>query len=611
MNTTSPAAQTPGDIANTLVALDAACAATDTPEQIRAILKQARDLLAAVHQDAEAARIRYQSLFDAVPDPVSVIAWDGTVLDLNRAGTLAYRRPREEVVGQPIHVLNPDLPRDHMIPVWERLSQGDTYVIEVTNRRSDGTRFPVEVHSAAFRQDGRECIVAVARDLSKRHDAEQRYLSLMESIDTGIVVQDAAGVPTFANAAAMRMLGIVDGQSLTEALDPAAWLIVDADGTELDATRYPGHLAIAQGSIVRSTVIGLHHRARRTLKWLSVTAVPQFAPDGDVPVQVLSMFQDITALKRENALFARAQALAGIGGWELDTARGRLYLTEGARRIFGRDPAPRSLADWLDGLQPADRERLRLAIEQACTGTSSIDLDLRMHRDDGQRCWVRVIGESPTLGVLQARIIGTVQDITASRHQEDTLRARARIDPLTGLLNRDAILQSLTRRMDETTDASVAVLYVDLDRFKAVNDAMGHAAGDCLLIEAAQRIGSAVDDSGIVARIGGDEFLVVCAGDPTIPETIATRMVQAFADPFVIEGTSFDVTASVGIACAPHDGNRAHALVQAADIAMYDSKRRGRNAWRAYRDMPGNAWPEDASDEPKRRASDWTAEPDA
>src|SRR3546814_2173345 len=114
----------------------------------------------------------------------------GIVLDLNKGGMAAYRRPREEIFGQPIEVLNPDLPKGHLGPVWYTINRGRTYVIEVTNMRADGTRFPVEVHSAGFQHDGRKCLVAVARDLSGRHDAELRYRELMEVIDKGIVVQD-------------------------------------------------------------------------------------------------------------------------------------------------------------------------------------------------------------------------------------------------------------------------------------------------------------------------------------------------------------------------------------------------------------------------------------
>ena len=92
-----------------------------------------------------------RAIFDALPDPVCLLDEQGTVLDLNHAGTLAYQRSRQGVVGRPIHLLNPDLPPDHLQPVWDELNRGHSYQVEVTNMRSDGSRFPVEVHSAAVR----------------------------------------------------------------------------------------------------------------------------------------------------------------------------------------------------------------------------------------------------------------------------------------------------------------------------------------------------------------------------------------------------------------------------------------------------------------------------
>src|SRR5690554_7941075 len=174
---------------------------------MRDLFRRAAVALRAAGADVEHAQLRYQALFHAVPDPVSVIAADGTVLDLNKAGMEAYRRPRQEIVGQPIHVLNPDLPEDHMAPVLEALDRGETYVIEVSNMRADGTRFPVEVHSAGFDHEGQRAIVAVARDLSRRREAEVRYRDLLEVIDKGILIQDTDGALVHANTAALRMIG--------------------------------------------------------------------------------------------------------------------------------------------------------------------------------------------------------------------------------------------------------------------------------------------------------------------------------------------------------------------------------------------------------------------
>ena len=141
-------------------------------EAMRALMRESARELRAARNAIDAERTRYRALFDAVPDPVSVLSRDGTVLDLNKAGIAAYKRPRDEIVGKPIEILNPELPRDHMVPVLETLDRGETYVIEVTNMRADGSRFPVEVHSASLVYDGQPALVAVARDMS--HDLKRR-----------------------------------------------------------------------------------------------------------------------------------------------------------------------------------------------------------------------------------------------------------------------------------------------------------------------------------------------------------------------------------------------------------------------------------------------------
>ncbi|MBP9535997.1 MAG: PAS domain-containing protein, partial [Pseudoxanthomonas sp.] len=193
MNGAGPDAVEPApavDPQTALAALEAALAVAPIDEATRTLLAQARDALRQALAEGEAARLRYHALFDAVPDPVSILSETGIVLDLNKAGIRAYNRSRQDIVGQPIETLNPDLPPDHLKPVWETLNRGETYVIEVTNMRGDGSRFPVEVHSAGFTHAGNKCIVAVARDLSGRWQAETRYRLLMESIDKGVLLVD-------------------------------------------------------------------------------------------------------------------------------------------------------------------------------------------------------------------------------------------------------------------------------------------------------------------------------------------------------------------------------------------------------------------------------------
>jgi diguanylate cyclase (GGDEF)-like protein/PAS domain S-box-containing protein len=568
----------------TLQAIVRAMADPAVDEGTRALLARARETLLAALASAEAERQRYRNLFDAVPDPVSIIAEDGTVMDLNRAGMRAYRRPREEIVGKNINVLNPDLPRDHLMPVWETLNRGDTYVIEVTNMRGDGSRFPVEVHSANINFDGRKSIVAVARDISTRREAEMRYRELMETIDKGIVVQDHDLGLQYCNGAAMRIFGIREDQRTADELGIEHWRIVGADGRELRRDELPAQRALDTGHVVESALLGMYHRQRRQMIWLTVTSVPQFLPGGNRPAQVTSLFSDVTELKRDSALFDRAQSLAHIGGWEWDIARDRLYLTEEAIRILGAALPPDTLDTLLACLREPDRRRLRCMVERVATGGAGFDLELQGRRHDGQPFWIRVIGDAEPGDPGNSRITGTLQDISTDKQAEETLRIQARTDPLTGLMNRDAVLTEIAERLADPVHPQASVLYIDLDRFKMINDVLGHNAGDELLVQAANRIRDAVGEHGMIARFGGDEFLVVCdaGGDRALPERLADAILRAFAEAFRFDQDEFSITASIGIARAPDDGLRPQQLIQNADIAMYDSKHRARNGWQVF-----------------------------
>lgn len=567
-----------------LLGLDRACADASLGEKTRQLLTAARAALLTVAQDAETARLRYRNLFDAVPDPVSIIAEDGTVLDLNRAGTQAYRRPREEIVGQNISMLNPDLPRDHLVPVWETLNRGETYVIEVTNMRGDGSRFPVEVHSANISFDGRKSIVAVARDISSRREAEMRYRELMETIDKGIVVQDRDLGIQYCNGAALRIFGIREDQRVSDELRLDRWRIVDGNGREIPPSDLPAQRALDTGHVVESVLLGMYHRQKKQLMWLTVTAVPQFAPGGNEPAQVTSIFNDVTELKRDSALFDRAQSLAHIGGWEWDIGRDRMYLTDEALRILGAARPLRTLDAMLLCLREQDRKRLRCAIDKIVEGGPGFDLELQGCQADGHTFWIRAIGEAEPGDPVTSRITGTMQDISQDKQAEEMLRIQARTDPLTGLMNRDAVLNELGARLDDPELAKVAVLYIDLDRFKMVNDILGHNAGDELLVQASNRIRGAVGTDGMIARFGGDEFLVICDArtEPGQPEALANAVLHAFADSFRFGKDEFAITASIGIARAPRDGVRPQQLIQNADIAMYDSKHRARNGWQPF-----------------------------
>jgi diguanylate cyclase (GGDEF)-like protein/PAS domain S-box-containing protein len=545
------------------------------------------EVLACLHglqREAESVRRRYASLFNAVPDPISIIAADGRIIDLNRAGEKAYQRPREQLIGKLVHAINPELPDNHMLPVLEALARDETYVIEVNNTRGDGSQFPVEVHSASFHDGPHHHVIAVARDLSRRREAELNYHALLVAIDKGVLFQGFDGRVLSANPAAYRILGLDEGLDVAASLRFDDWLVIDHRGHPIRFRELPPLRALASGKIVESTLLGLYHHRRKQLTWVSATSVPQFHAGSDKPHQVISLFSDVTELKRDSALFLRAQALARIGGWEWDGGRNRIYLTDEALRIVGRreDP-PRTLEDAMAHVAAPHRKAVEDALESVVRDGGAFDLEIQVVRPDGESHWARLIGQAEGRAPMSARITGTVQDITQRRQIEEALRSQARTDPLTGLFNRDGILSELERRLDGQ-HLGTTVIYIDLDRFKLVNDLLGHAAGDHMLVNAARRLEHCVGDAGLLARFGGDEFLVVtdASEDPATAEALAERITRAFGDSFRYAGEEFTITTSVGMARHPEHGRTVQQLVNNADAAMYVAKRRGRNTWQEF-----------------------------
>ncbi|HET9484463.1 MAG TPA: diguanylate cyclase, partial [Xanthomonadales bacterium] len=570
-----------------------ALAALDANGEPARNLRRAQDELERLLRGAETLESRYRGVLDAVPDAVTIHDRVGRIVDANRTACQIFGTTLDHLRQMTVHDLNPDLPPGHMDEVWRTFRIGQSVTVETTNVRADGTRFPVEVHSNAFQDGNDKRIVAVSRDITLRKQAEyalrsseERYHLLLDTIDKGILVQDADGRIVSANAAAARFLGVTVDELTDATVDADTWSIVDQDGRRLGYRDLPAIKALRTRRVVDSTLVGVYSPRLSGYSWFSVTSVPQFLEGNDEPFQVISMFSDVTALKRQNELFRQTQALASIGGWERDFLRDPVFWTEEVYRLLELDPSvPVSWEQMLAFFAPVDADRLRLAVEHLQKGGPAFDLELRLTTRNQHRRWVRVIGRAVVhRGEAQA-VSGTMQDITLRKVQEEQLRRQALTDPLTGLDNRDALLRSLTRAIDEAAPGEgPSLLYIDLDRFKVINDLLGHAAGDGLLVAASQRLKDTVGPDALLARFGGDEFMVMLphSADPDEPSRVAEHVTASFSRPFDYGGEEFAITASVGVAHFPEDGATIQQLINHADAAMYDAKRRGRNKWQRF-----------------------------
>ena len=208
-------------------------------------------------------------------------------------------------------------------------------------------------------------------------------------------------------------------------------------------------------------------------------------------------------------------------------------------------------------------------------------------RADGQIFW-EYITVSPLKNALGAvtHFVAVKEDITVRRSYEEYLRRQAHFDPLTGLPNRMLLLDRLDQAivLSQRNRNRSALLCVDLDRFKHVNDTLGHAAGDALLKEAAGRLAACARESDTIARLAGDEFVLLLSGveNAMAAQRVAQRVVDAFAVPFALEGQEHFVTASIGIALFPEDGSERQLLLRNADLAMYKAKELGRNGYQFF-----------------------------
>jgi diguanylate cyclase (GGDEF)-like protein len=204
-------------------------------------------------------------------------------------------------------------------------------------------------------------------------------------------------------------------------------------------------------------------------------------------------------------------------------------------------------------------------------------------RADGTRAWISLSTRAihSLSGDKPSSVVVSFADITEKRSFQQQLEHQAFHDPLTGLPNRQLFMDRLHHALELARHRGerLAVAFVDLDRFKAVNDALGHEAGDCLLAEIGRRLAATLRGSDLVARLGGDEFCAILTGvaDANAAQSIAQRMLAALAPALEIGTRSFDVTASIGVALYPDHSTDAAALLRYADTAMYQVKATSKN----------------------------------
>ncbi len=405
---------------------------------------------------------------------------------------------------------------------------------------------------------------------------------ILNSAGEGVIGLTANGEMRFVNPAAGKILATRPESMIGRPLDQF-WFPDDTDEDPVDA-------------LGRSTerVVNRHCRLRRHAApplTVEYSALPMYH-DQHHAGAVLT-FRDISKSEATKAALLESErkfrdlsekSLVGIyiiqGG--LFT-----YVNPKFADIFGYTRGEiESRLGPKDVTYPDDFDQVQRNIEKRLSGeVDSIDYRIRCLRKNGDLIHVELLG-SATQYAGEPAIIGTLVDTTLRTEAEARIQYQAFHDSLTDLPNRllcnDRLEQALknARRLDH----GVAVLFLDLDRFKHINDSLGHPVGDALLETVAQRLKHAVRQSDTVGRLGGDEFLILLEAveDPRTPAAVINKIEQALAVPLELGGQELVVTSSIGVSLYPNDGNDAETLIKNADAAMYQAKRSGRSTYAFY-----------------------------
>jgi diguanylate cyclase (GGDEF)-like protein/PAS domain S-box-containing protein len=461
---------------------------------------------------------------------------------------------------------------DH--PPMERLLPNDRWLLITERSMPDGGTVGIRTDITPMKQAMRELAIS-----------ERRFSALAK----------AGAIVTWHATVEGSVIEAPGWEALTalplETLQDDRWLrVVHPQDRALVA---PNWVAAATGNAID---VEIRLLTCGSWRWVRVRGVPVYEPNRSEISEWVGTIHDIheqrsaqAALGESEARFARAIAAVGMGTWDWDLATDALHLSPGYEALYQKAPGSLPTARAaMEAMHPEDVPSYVAAVERALSGNggAGYDIEFRIVQSDGSVRWLRMQGRAERDATGQAvRMSGVTQDVTAKHVAELRLAHMARHDALTDLPNRIM----LRERLDEAVasakrgDAS-AIFCLDLDRFKQVNDTLGHPVGDELLKAVTRRILDCTRKSDMVARIGGDEFAIVQTsldqpGDATV---LAQRIIAEVSRPYEIEGHRLVVGTSVGIAIAPRDGTDPDQLLRSADLALYRAKTEGRGTYRLF-----------------------------
>ena len=535
------------------------------------------------------SELRHRLLFERNLAGVYRNTVDGHVIECNDAlaRILGYDSREELMALNAVQLYAQPGDRDRFIArLRERRS---LFAEEITLRRRDGSLVHC-VESVHMLDD--EHFEGTVIDISSRRmaedalrESERRYRLLVERMREGLAQVGNDGILRFCNDRFCEMLGYAReelvGQLITKCL------------------AFPDDVATVRSKIeLRQRGISDRYEVRFRRKdgsviWVEIGGAPDVDAEGNV-IGSIGVYNDITERRlaqealRESEERYRIMAENSTDLITRTSMRGIfLYLSEASRRLLGYDPAELVGRSVYDIIYAEDCDEVR-HLSKLITDAGPTTFSYRVVCRDGSLIWFETTSRAvrnPVTGALE-QIICVSRDISERKRAEEQIEYQAYHDALTGLPNRRLFRDRLTVALAHArrSKSTLAVMFLDLDRFKYVNDTLGHSLGDEMLKTVAARLAEALREEDSIARMGGDEFTVLLPelNSPDDAASVAQKLIEAVAQPMRIEETELFITTSIGIALFPNDGDTAELLLKNADHAMYRAKDAGRNSYQLF-----------------------------
>jgi diguanylate cyclase (GGDEF)-like protein/PAS domain S-box-containing protein len=551
------------------------------------------------------------AIFDRIDQGILVAGPDQRILYVNQAACRVTGFTEDEFLGRSCRFLQgSDTDRNTIAEIKDRLNRGAGFRGTILNYRKNGEAFWNDLAiTPLLDQAGRVShFIGLQRDISVGRDTDiepskqdKRDHFVLDHMLAGVVVHALDTTILYANSTAERLLGVNPGESIGAVNTDPRWGFLREDGSVMPIDEYPVNQALATQGDIKNLVIGVRRGGEGIRGWLMCNAYPELDGLGQ-PIRVIVSFTDVTELKQaERSLKLSEERLQLVlrgsqdASWDWDLVKNQLYYSPRWWQMLGYDaPAfPPTPTLWRSLIHPNDAGVTLDKFNTLMSGTDeAYELEFRLQHRDGH--YVPVLSRGFILRDSDnrpLRVSGTNTDLTERKHAEERIHNLAFYDPLTNLANRRLLAEQLRRALlaSERNHQIGAILFIDLDNFKSLNDTLGHDVGDKLLQEVAQRLKNTVRQSDLIARLGGDEFLIMIEdlgasqrSAALEAEQIGTHILEALSQRYTLDSDRHFSTASIGIALFGQAPLSVEALLKQADLAMYKAKEEGRNRLRFF-----------------------------